>query len=300
MVRYPLLHQIESGLIYSSVSGIGVAAWQKLGSGFHRCRSICLPVITFDLPELQDLSFPQIEDIYEKHYYKVNWFWEAMMESPKLTTFSAYDFSLSLPVTRLKVLELRHLTPFHGDPFCPYDISFLIVLSASQNLETLKLTTLYDVTNMDPVVQEIEISLPRNLILLGNKNCGKEFTFLVSFLLSLSLPSLDSLALTCRGWPESVLTLVSWHHPIAHEALRVHSEGAGENGTISGDTFTPLLRSQSFRSFTHLELAAMRMMDVPLEMLSFPMCYPILALSLIPSLSFRNLNLFRYVSSLSQ
>ncbi|KAJ8079211.1 hypothetical protein PM082_021711 [Marasmius tenuissimus] len=230
------------------LSEVGLAAWQKLASGFRRCKNLTLAVSFFDLPRLEDLSFPQLEKVYEEPFQvdTVQWFWGSMMASPKLKAVSLHYFRDFLPFARLKGLELRILHPREHQ-------LLLAALPSCHSLEALTLTSMYHFVNMPPLVREVEVPSLRKLS-LGMKRCDKDISCLVGLLSSLSLPSLDSFELSCgRGWPVQLLTLAARAPLLTSLNLSIHFEDK-DRESWSSDRFTPLLHSCSFPSLTHLEL----------------------------------------------
>ncbi|KAL0066724.1 hypothetical protein AAF712_006329 [Marasmius tenuissimus] len=189
------------------LSEVGIAAWQKLASGFRRCRNLSSVVSYFDFPRLQDLSFPKLETVHDEEPHWVegtNWFWNAIMKSPRLTTVSLHHIRGLFPFTRLRALEMPLVNVYE-------QCQLLVGLPSSQRLEILTIGSMYhsEWRNRPPLVVDVKVPSLRTLF-IGRKTCRNDPICLVGLLLSLSIPSLEYLMLSCSGgWPPSLLTLAA-------------------------------------------------------------------------------------------
>ncbi|KAJ8079217.1 hypothetical protein PM082_021717 [Marasmius tenuissimus] len=233
------------------LSEVGIAAWQKLASGFRRCRNLSSVVSYFDFPRLQDLSFPKLETVHDEEPHWVegtNWFWNAVMKSPRLTTVSLHHIRGLFPFTRLRALEMPLLNVYE-------QCQLLVGLQSSQRLEILTIGSMYyyESRNRPPLVVDVKVPSLRTLF-IGRKTCRNDSICLVGLLLSLSIPSLEYLMLSCGGgWPPSLLTLAARAPLLTTLNLCVHRV-VYDRDSISGDMFTLLLHSHSFPGLIHLGL----------------------------------------------
>ncbi|KAL0570007.1 hypothetical protein V5O48_011954 [Marasmius crinis-equi] len=209
------------------------AAWRTLSPHISRCKNLSVELSHFDFPEIQGLSFPDLESFTEEavQYGTANddipWFWGAIQNAPKLTRVSLSSLHLELPYSRLTWLEIRYLDED--------DLQFLFVTLAScRHLESLELWHLEHDT--EPLaLAPVEVPSLRELKIHGGGIRGRRRYYphlhktnhiLSALFTSLFLPSLISLELQCEDWPPSLPTLAQQSTSLERVKLTITESAA--------------------------------------------------------------------------